>query len=74
MNFIKTTTPGVMRDPYSKAIHFVDDKARNEYLDKQRIQDEINTLRSCIEHLHGTVTQEISEIKNLIISAITKGT
>lgn len=73
MNFIQTNKPGAIRDPYSKAIHFVDNKARTEFLEKQKIQNEINTLRKSVEELSGTVAKEIQEIKALLLSAISRG-
>jgi len=72
MRLIQTNKPGAMRDMSSKAIHFVDEAARAEFSEKQRIQNEINTLKKCVEDLQGKVSNDILEIKNLLLSAITK--
>ena len=70
MNFIQTNRPGTIRDPYSKAIHFVDDQARNDFLEKQELQNEINIMKKSIEDLHSVVSHDISEIKHMISSVI----
>jgi hypothetical protein len=72
MHFIQTNKPGAIRDTTSKAIHFVDETARSEFAEKQRIQSEINTLKKCVEDLQGKVSNDISEIKNLLLAVITK--
>lgn len=72
MHFIQTNKPGVIRDMSSKAIHFVDETARAEFAERQRLQAEINTLKKCVEDLQGKVSNDILEIKNLLLSAITK--
>ena len=72
MHLIQTNKPGAMRDMSSKAIHFVDEGARADFAEKQRIQSEINTLKKCVEDLQGKVSNDIQEIKNLILTAITK--
>ena len=62
----------LFRSMSSKAIHFVDETARAEFAEKQRLQNEINTLKRCVEDLQGKVSNDILEIKNLLLSAITK--
>lgn len=63
---------GVVRDTRTNAIHFIDEQAKLDFAEKQRLQNEINTLRKCVDDLQGSVTQEIREIKSLLLSAITK--
>jgi len=72
MDLIKTNVPGISRDPYSKALHIVDKKGRAEFQEKQKIQSQINNLSKTVEELKTTVSQEISEIKELLMS-ISKG-
>jgi predicted nucleic acid-binding Zn-ribbon protein len=74
MPYIKTENPDVVRDLNSKAIIFTNNSAREEFrqkaAEKQKLQNEINTLRSSIEEIKNSVSKEISEIKQLIIGVI----
>lgn len=75
MPYIKTEAPGVLRDPHSKALVFVDNSAaKREFLDraaeKQHIQAEINTLKQAVNDIQNTVQHEISELKSLLLTYI----
>jgi len=63
---IKTKKETLYRDVHSKALIVKDDKARAEFRrqkeEKEKIDSEINTLKS-----------EISEIKNMILQLLNKG-
>ena len=76
MAYIKTDKPGMIRDTHSKAILFTDNQARQEYLDrmseKQKIQNEINTVRKEVDQLKTAVCAEISELKNILLRVITE--
>jgi len=76
MAYIKTDTPGLIRDTNSKAILFVDDDARREFREKseekQKIQREINNLKDSVEQIKTSVQSEISEIKTLLLQCISE--
>lgn len=74
MKTIRTENPNFVRDLNSKAILFTDHQAREEFrqrtAEKQLIQNEINTIKSTVDQLKTDLRQEISDLKTIILTAI----
>jgi len=76
MRIIKTENPKTVRDINSKAILVTDNSAREEYRrrvqEKQMIQSQINTLKDNVDQLKTDLSKEISDLKDIILSAISQ--
>jgi len=75
MAYIQTNKPGIIRDTHSKAILFVDQAAAKKEFnerseEKMKIQSEINTLKVNMEQMQTSLKQEIGELKEIILNAI----
>jgi hypothetical protein len=77
---IKTENTNLYRDINSKAIIVSDSKAREEYKkrirEKQEIQElrnDVDVMKECVSEI-TTIKEEISEIKQLILSLTNKVT
>ena len=74
MAYIQTNKPGTIRDTHSKAILFVDDAAKKEFKErneeKLKIQSQINILKNDMEEMQTSLKQEICELKDIILNAI----
>ena len=74
MKIVNTEKPGLVRDIDTKAILFSDNSSREEYRarisEKMKMQAEINNLKASVESIQTDLKNQISELKEIILSAI----